>query len=147
MTEKLYKKFDKLQDVSLLMLRFILAYGFYEPAMSKIKNISSVAEWFANLGIPVPMLSAYLAAGTEIVGIALLILGFLTRIISIPLIITMIVAIITVHWNNGFAAGENGFEIPLYYIIMLLALMAFGSGKYSVDHILFKNKKAQQNQY
>jgi hypothetical protein len=34
-----------------------------------------------------------------------------------PLIITMIVAIVTVYWENGFEAGENGFEIPLYYII------------------------------
>lgn len=140
MLDKMYNKFDKLQDASLLLVRLILAYGFYEPAMSKIKGINSVAEWFSSLGIPAPMLNAYLSAGTEIVGVVLLPLGFLSRIISIPLMITMVVAIITVHWSNGFPAGENGFEIPLYYIIMLFILMTFGAGKYSIDHLLFKKK-------
>lgn len=141
MLDKIYNKFDKLQDVSLLVVRLILAYGFYEPAMNKIKNITSVAEWFSSIGIPAPMLNAYLAAGTEILGVVLLPLGFLSRIISIPLMVTMIVAIITVHWSNGFPAGNNGFEIPLYYMIMLFVLVTFGSGKYSVDQLLFKRKK------
>ncbi len=50
----------------------------------------------------------------------------------------MLVAIFTVHIGNGFAAGDNGFEIPFYYLLMLFSLMAFGAGKYSIDHILKK---------
>jgi putative oxidoreductase len=48
----------------------------------------------------------------------------------------MVVAIFTTHISNGFAAGDNGFEIPLYYILMLFALVVYGSGKYSLDHVL-----------
>jgi putative oxidoreductase len=42
----------------------------------------------------------------------------------------------TVHLSNGFAAGDNGYEIPLYYLLMLFALMVYGSGRYSLDYLL-----------
>jgi len=141
MLDNYYNKISQLKDFPLLLLRLILAYGFFNPAMMKIKDINAIAEWFGSLGIPMPLLNAYLAAGTEILGVILLILGLFTRIITIPLIITMIVAIFTVHLGNGFEAGENGFEIPVYYIIMLFTLMVFGSGKISLDHFLFKKNK------
>ncbi len=131
---------DKMQSLSLLFLRLILAYGFYEPAMMKWKDISSVAEWFGSMGIPLPTLNAYMAASTELAGVVLLTLGLMTRLISIPLIVVMIVAITTVHLSNGFSSGNNGFEIPLYYMLMLLVLVAHGAGKFSVDHFL-ANKK------
>jgi len=131
---------DKMQSLSLLFLRLILAYGFYEPAMMKWKDISSVAEWFGSMGIPLPTLNAYMAASTELAGVFLLTFGLLTRLISIPLIVVMIVAITTVHLSNGFSSGNNGFEIPLYYMLMLLVLVAHGAGKFSVDHFL-ANKK------
>jgi putative oxidoreductase len=118
-----------------------LAYGFFNPAMMKLKDINSIAEWFGSMGIPMPTLNAYLATGTEIFGVILLTLGLFSRIISIPLIITMIVAIVTVHGENGFDAGNNGFEIPLYYMIMLFTLLVYGSGKISLDHLFFKNKE------
>lgn len=127
---------DKMQSVSLLFLRLILAYGFYEPAMMKWKDISSVAEWFGTMGIPLPTLNAYMAASTELAGVVLLTLGLMTRLISIPLIVVMIVAITTVHLSNGFSSGNNGFEIPLYYMLMLIVLAAHGAGEFSVDHFL-----------
>lgn len=55
----------------------------------------------------------------------------------------MIVAIATVHIGNGFEAGENGFEIPLYYILMLLTLFTFGAGKYSLDQFLKLNRNEE----
>ncbi|MEN8146846.1 MAG: DoxX family protein [Campylobacterota bacterium] len=131
---------EKLQSVSLLFLRLILAYGFYEPAKNKWEDISSVAEWFGSMGIPLPTLNAYMAASTEALGVLLLTLGLATRLISIPLIIVMIVAIVTVHLGNGFSSGDNGFEIPLYYMLMLLVLVAHGAGKFSVDNFLYKDK-------
>ncbi|MBL7931913.1 MAG: DoxX family protein, partial [Bacteroidia bacterium] len=67
-----------------------------------------------------------------------LLLGFATRIISIPLIITMLVAIKTVHWTNGFEASENGFEIPLYYLVMLITLVFTGPGRISLDYFVKK---------
>ncbi len=130
------RKLEGFKDLSLLFLRLILAYGFYTPAMMKWANISGIGEWFASMGIPFPTLNAYLAATTEIGAVILLPLGLATRIISIPLIITMVVAIITVHMSNGFEAGNNGFEIPLYYILMLFVLVVNGGGNYSIDNLI-----------
>ena len=52
------------------------------------------------MSIPFPLVNAYMAATTEILGVVLLILGLFTRLISIPLIVVMIVAIATVHFSH-----------------------------------------------
>lgn len=126
---------DRINDVPLLLFRLILAYGFYQPAMMKITGLSGVAEWFGSMGYPAPEVSAFLAALTEGLGVVLLTLGLGTRYIAIPLMFVMVVAIFTVHISNGFAAGDNGFEIPLYYLLMLFTLMVYGSGRISLDHV------------
>lgn len=135
---------DKLSDLPLLFLRLILAYGFYTPAMNKWQDIHAIGDWFASLGVPVPQFQAYLAASTEIAGVVLLILGLGTRYIAVPLMITMLVAIKTVHWENGFDASENGYEIPLYYLLMLFTLFVYGSGKLSVDYLITRFRKKQR---
>ena len=142
----LYKKFvqgtEKLHDVQLLLFRIILVIGFYGPAMMKVKNLEGVAEWFGSMSYPFPMVSAVLAMTTEVLGIILLTLGFGTRVIALPMMFVMVVAIFTTHISNGFAAGDNGFEIPLYYFLMLFALVVYGSGKFSLDHLL--SRRSQQ---
>jgi len=125
------------QGISLLFARLTVAYGFYGPAMNKWSDISSVAKWFGSIGIPFPTLSAYLAASTELLGVILLTLGLFTRLISLPLIVVMVVAITTVHLAHGFSSGDNGFEIPLYYMLFLAIFASFGAGKFSLDHLIF----------
>jgi len=125
------------QSLSLLFARLAVAYGFYDPAMQKWSDISAVATWFGSIGIPFPTLNAYMAASTELIGVVLLTLGLFTRLISIPLMIIMVVAITTVHLVNGFSAGDNGFEIPLYYMMFLAIFASFGAGKLSLDYLLF----------
>ncbi len=139
--KNMYIEFSRLSEylksVSLLLARLLVAYGFYEPAMMKWNDMKSVAEWFGSMGIPFPTLNAYMAASTEITGVVLLTVGLFTRFISIPLIIIMIVAIVTVHLHNGFSAGDNGFEIPLYYMSFLLIFFSHGAGKFSLDRLIF----------
>ncbi|MCK4880233.1 MAG: DoxX family protein [Bacteroidales bacterium] len=140
----LYRKFvegtEKLHDVQLLLFRVILVIGFYGPAMMKVKNLEGVAEWFGSMSYPFPMVSAILAMTTEVMGIVLLTLGLGTRVIALPMMFVMVVAIFTTHISNGFAAGDNGFEIPLYYLLMLFALVVYGSGRYSLDHLLDRKR-------
>ena len=133
---------EKLQSTALLFLRLILAYGFYGPAMMKLKDIHAIGDWFKELGVPLPYVNAYMATGTELAGVVLIALGLGTRLIAIPMIVVMLVAIKTVHWVNGFEAGNNGYEIPLYYLLMLITLIAFGAGRWSID-ALIKNKRTQ----
>ncbi len=139
-----YMNFTRVNDIfkpiALLFARLIIAYGFYEPAMNKWSGIENVAEWFGSMGIPLPLLNAYLAATTEILGVVLLTLGLFTRAISLPLIVVMIVAIVTVHLPHGFSSGDNGFEIPLYYMIFLFIFVSHGAGKFSLDRLIFGDK-------
>ncbi len=142
--KQLYLKYSHVsgygKSISLLFARLIVAYGFYGPAMMKWSDIDSVASWFGTLGIPFPTLNAYMAASTEMAGVVLLTLGFLIRLISIPLIVVMLVAIFTVHIHNGFSCGNNGFEIPVYYMLFLLIFITSGAGKFSLDRIVFGDK-------
>ncbi|MFM7022411.1 MAG: DoxX family protein [Flavobacteriales bacterium] len=135
-------KLSKLNDLPLLAMRLVLAYGFYIPAMNKWEDINAVGDWFASMNYPLPYFSAYLAASAEGLGVILLTLGLAMRFITIPLIITMTIAIISVHWENGFEGGSNnGFEIPLYYITMLTTLFINGAGRISLDFIIRKVTK------
>ena len=138
--EKLRTFASKLDSLALLLIRLALAYGFYKPAMMKWNNINAIGGWFESMGYPFPYLNAYLAGITEVAGVVLLVLGLGTRLISVPLIFIMLVAIFTVHIGNGFEAGNNGFEIPLYYMLMLFGLVVYGGGKYSFDYLFSKKR-------
>lgn len=132
------KRLNIFKDVPPLLFRLILAYGFYGPATMKLGNIDGIVEWFTGMGLPFPTLNAHMAVTTEIAGFILLFFGLGTRIISIPLIVVMLVAIFTVHIGNGFEAGSNGFEIPLYYLLMLFSLIITGPGRLSLDAVIKK---------
>lgn len=139
-----YKKvavlFSKFQSFSLLAVRLVLAYGFFEPAMHKIKDIHSFASFLDSLGIPLPLLQAYMVMATEALGVVLPVLGLFVRLISLPLMVVMLVAVFLVHLPGGFSAANNGFEIPLYYLLFLMVLAVFGAGKFSLDYLLFERK-------
>ncbi|UUA73887.1 HvfX family Cu-binding RiPP maturation protein [Cellvibrio sp. QJXJ] len=169
-----------------LGLRLYLAPVFWMAGMNKLSAFEDTVTWFGNsdwgLGLPLPWLMAVLATTTELAGAALLTLGLCTRLISIPLIATMLVAIFAVHWDNGWqaiadaqapfaneqvvaatekleraqqilqthgnyewltASGKfvilnNGIEFATTYLLMLLALVAMGGGKYhSLDYWLY----------
>lgn len=134
------KALEFLKDLPLLLIRLTLAYGFYTPAMNKWSGIDDVAGWFESMNYPLPTFNAYMAATMETAGVVLLVLGFASRIISIPLMFIMLVAIFTVHGSNGFEASANGFEIPLYYLIMLFTILVYGPGKYSIEGLIRKNQ-------
>ena len=89
-------------------LRLFLVPVFWMAGSHKIAGMEQTVEWFGNpdwgLGLPFPWLLAHLAAYTEFIGAILLALGLATRWISIPLMVTMLVAIFAVHWPNGWAA-------------------------------------------
>lgn len=161
MYEKTTLWFERMEDIPLLFLRIILAYTFYGPATAKFSAIEDTASFFDYLGIPFPLLNAYMAAGTELIGAILLALGLLTRLISVPLLLVMVVAIATVHgangfhvilegseWSNPYINGEavkgtvvvlqNGYEMVMYYMVMLMVLTTKGAGKLSLDYLLFK---------
>lgn len=99
---------NKLDFVALFALRLYLAPVFWFAGMNKLQDIDNVAAWFGNsdwgLGLPFPELLAWLATLTEVGAAVLLVAGLAVRWVSIPLIVTMLVAIFAVHWPNGWQA-------------------------------------------
>lgn len=106
-----------------LLLRLYLFPVFWDAGTHKLNWATgeglgrlgvnpSVIEWFGNpdwgLGLPFPALLAALAAYTEFFGAMLLLFGLGVRWISLPLMITMLVAMISVHWQNGWLAIASG---------------------------------------
>lgn len=108
--------FDRLQfadGIAPLLLRLYLVPVFWMAGSSKIDfstflPYAGTVEWFGNpewgLGLPLPALMAFLAGWTEVLGAILLAAGLAVRWISIPLMITMLVAAFSVHWVNGWQA-------------------------------------------
>ncbi len=91
-----------------LLLRLYLAPVFLQAGWTKFASFEATAAWLGNpdwgLGLPFPYLMAALAAGTELIGGVALLLGAATRLVALPLIVTMLVAIFAVHWENGWLA-------------------------------------------
>jgi uncharacterized membrane protein YphA (DoxX/SURF4 family) len=91
-----------------LALRLYLVPVFWMAGTSKLGAMDDTIAWFGNpdwgLGLPMPALMAWMAALTEAGGAILLAIGLAVRWISIPLMVTMLVAAITVHLENGWAA-------------------------------------------
>ena len=95
-----------------LALRLYLVPIFWMAGTKKLADIESTAAWFGDpdwgLGLPFPELMAWMASLTEAGGAVLLFFGLAVRWISIPLMITMIVAAVTVHLQNGWLAIAEG---------------------------------------
>ncbi|MGQ0698504.1 MAG: HvfX family Cu-binding RiPP maturation protein [Panacagrimonas sp.] len=106
------KVLSKADFIAPLLLRLYLAPIFWMAGWNKFANFGDTVEWFGNsewgLGLPLPSLLAGLATGTELVGAILLVTGLAIRLISIPLLFTMFVAMFTVHWPNGWLAIAEG---------------------------------------
>ena len=104
----------RLDFIAPLLLRLYLAPVFWVAGNNKWNpldadsSLDSVVEWFGNpdwgLGLPLPALNAYLAWGAEYLGAILLALGLATRWVCIPLMVTMVVAMTTVHVSHGWQA-------------------------------------------
>ena len=87
------------------------------------------------------VMSLSLTVLAEVFCSVLLITGLATRLVSIPLIITMLVALILVHGADPIAKQEPA----LHYLIVYVVLLFAGSGKYSLDYLLQGKRIATSN--
>ncbi len=114
-----YQRFFQLFDASILklevasglgplLLRLYLAPVFMQAGYNKFIYFDSTVQWFGNaewgLGLIFPELMVYLAGGAELIGGFLLLPGLAIRLVVVPLMVTMVVAIFAVHWENGWLA-------------------------------------------
>jgi putative oxidoreductase len=130
-----------------LPIRLVMGSGLMVHGWAKLTRgpaeFAKLLDW---IGAPLPLATAWVTTLLELLGGLALLVGAFVAIVSIPLIISMLVAMFTVHLRNGFSAihtigltqagpqfGPPGYEVNLLYVSGLLALMAGGAGPLSVD--------------
>lgn len=134
MNKFLKTEFDSTQvDVVLLILRIGVASLMLTHGIPKLQMLFGGGEiQFPGLMGLSPAISLGLAVFAEVLCSVLIFIGLGTRFASIPLIITMLVAVFMIHGNDPFANQEPG----LLYLLLYIPLLILGSGKFSVDRFL-----------
>ncbi len=150
----------KAESVFLAFLRIALGYTMVAHGWQKIigkspdavfsfsnmhQNMIGFSTYLEGMGVPLPLLSAYLATAAEFLGGIGLIVGLFTPIAAFGVFFTMIVAIYTVHWDEGFISKKGGFEYPFMLMMTALYFMIRGAGCISLDALFCKNKCKENN--
>jgi putative oxidoreductase len=99
-------------------------------------GLEGTAGWLESIGLGPGILMATLAGSAEFFGGLLLIIGLLVRPAALVLAATMVVAIVTVHLENGLFMANNGYEFGLALLAISVALVIRGAGSLSVDRVL-----------
>lgn len=134
---------NSLQSPFLLLIRLVWGLQFVMTGWGKWHSIPKVTAFFAELGIPLPMLNAYVVATTELVGGLFLVLGLLGRLTPVPLIVAMTVAYVTSEQEAIqalFLGNPDPFfaAAPFLFLFASLLIFIFGPGSISLDHLLLK---------
>jgi putative oxidoreductase len=124
--------------LGMLGLRLLLAYEFWQSGIEKFRG----ANWFADIQSQFPFpfslvpveFSWQLSTWVELIAPVMLVLGLGTRFWAFSLLILDVVAWQAVHAGNGYNVCDNGFKLPLMYLVMLIPLVLSGPGKLSIDH-------------
>jgi putative oxidoreductase len=129
---------QKLPWLPLLVARLTLGIEFVSTGWGKLQHLDKVTAYFGELNIPFPGLNARVASLTELVCGALLLTGLVSRLASLPLIVTMVVAIATAKRSefDGVVALTGFLEWT--YIVLLLVIAVQGPGLLSLDQALVR---------
>jgi putative oxidoreductase len=129
-----------LQPFLLLAMRLFWGGSLFMTGWGKLHNISSVSDFFSSLAIPFPTLNAYLVGSTEFFCGFCLMVGLASRLVSLPLIFCMGVALLTAHHEavvNLWADPQNFIsQLPFNYLLTALIVLAFGPGQLSLDYLI-----------
>jgi len=99
-------------------------------------GLEGTAGWMASIGLEPGFLMAVMAGSAEFIGGLLLIAGLLVRPAALMLAITMIVAVVTVHLQNGLFMSNNGYEFGMALLAISVGLVFRGAGSLSADRWL-----------
>jgi len=120
------------------LTRLCVGWVFLQTGWGKLHKLPDIIEYFRSLGIPAPELQAPFASATELVCGGLILVGLFTRLASVPLIVTMAVAIATAKKDDLNGLGDLYGFTEYLYILLFGYLAAFGAGPLSLDYILFR---------
>jgi putative oxidoreductase len=129
-----------------LLARITVGITFIGTGWGKLHSLPDVTNFFTELHIPAPHFNAVLAASAEFFCGAAVLFGVLTRLAAIPLIITMIVAIVTAKILPGKVEGVTDFLglEEWTYIVIFVWLAVAGPGAISIDRLLARYFKLSE---
>jgi putative oxidoreductase len=119
-----------------LLARFTIGVAFIESGWGKVNNLEKVTAFFTELGIPAPAFQATFVSWVELVCGTLVLIGLATRLAAVPLICTMIVALITAKADDIAGVGDLVGMIEFTYIALLAWLVVAGPGWLSLDQLI-----------
>ncbi|MCV9927746.1 DoxX family protein [Flavobacterium sp. LS1R49] len=121
-----------------LIVRLTIAALMIGHGLPKLNTLlaGGVIEFPDPLGVG-STFSLGLAVFAEIICSFLLAIGLATRLASIPLIVTMLIAVFVVHAADAIDVKEMG----ILYLLIYLFLLAAGSGKFSIDNLISKKDR------
>jgi len=141
---------DYLKGPVLLLIRLYWGWQFFLAGKGKLGNLDQTAEFFAELHIPMPKINAVMAASTECFGGLLLLLGLGSRLVGVPLTITMTVALLTAHREEVKNMFENPDGVltadPFPFLLASVIILVCGPGYLSLDALikrLFKKSEPE----
>lgn len=121
-------------DLSLLLIRLAAGGLMFTHGYAKFqKLINGNFEFGDPIGVGSEV-SLGLTVFSELLCAFLILIGIFTRLATIPLIITMLVAVFIVHSDHDFSKKELG----LFFLINYLVIFLSGAGKYSLDRLILK---------
>lgn len=132
--------YDALGPYAYPLIRFTTGAALIPHGWGKIVGggVGGTAQFMASMGIEPGLLFAWYIGLLELVGGALLAVGLLTRLWAIQVVGFMAVAAFYVHWGNGYFWNNGGYQFPLFWGIVALAIVILGGGRLSVDRALGK---------
>lgn len=128
---------DKLVDIAMLVIRLFIGLSMLTHGYPKLQKLMSNVEIdfmdFLGLG---PIITIVLVVFAEVICSVLIILGLMTRLSSIILIFTMLIAAFVRHGGEPF----SGKELALMYLVFYIILLIIGPGKFSLDRLFTKKE-------
>ena len=134
-----------LQSPLLLAMRLYWGWPLFQTGKGKLMNLDRTAEFFSSLHIPMPKINAIMAGSTECFGGLLLCLGLGSRLISIPVAFTMVIAYVTADPQalRSVFSDPDKFTgaAPFLFMLVALVVLAFGPGVISLDGLIGRKFK------
>ena len=131
--------YETLQPIAYPLIRFIAGAMMIPHGYGKVfGGIEGTAKFFSNVGLEPALILAWYVGLLELVGGAFIAIGFLTRLISLQMIGLLAVTTFYIHLPSGFLWIKGGYEYPLFWMIIMIAITIKGGEKLSIDNLLAK---------
>jgi putative oxidoreductase len=126
---RLYDAFTPCTEAAIRLFAGLSLVGHGYP---KFLDPPRIAEWFEKIGFEPGLFWTHAVGIVEVAGGLCLAIGFLTRVVAVPILIFLATAI-TYHWQFGFYWNMQGFEYPLFWWLVVFHFLIRGGGAWSVD--------------